>query len=50
MTFELAAAMTVTAVILEIWLVWWFRFLLDLFARNSLIRRPARRHLLGNRG
>ena len=50
MIFELAAAMTVTAVILEIWLVWRFRFPLELFAHNSLIRRPARLHLLGNRG
>lgn len=37
MIFELAAGMTVTAVILELWLVWRFRFLLELFARNSLI-------------
>jgi len=37
MIFELAGAMTVTAVILELWLVWRFRFLLEMFARNSLI-------------
>lgn len=37
MIFELAAAMTITAVILELWLVWRFRFLLELFARNSLL-------------
>jgi hypothetical protein len=34
---EMAAAMTVTAVILELLLVARYRFLLDLFARNSLI-------------
>lgn len=37
MIVEMAAAMTVTAVILELMLVYRFRFLLDLFARNSLI-------------
>lgn len=37
MLIELAVAMTVTAVILELWLVWRYRWLLVLFERNILL-------------
>jgi len=37
MLIELAAAMTVTAVVLELWLVWRYRWLLELFERNIVL-------------
>ncbi len=37
MLIELAAAMTVTAVILELWLVWRYRWLLLIFEKNILL-------------
>ena len=37
MLVEMAVAMTVTAVILEFWLVWQYRWLLMMFERNILL-------------